>query len=136
MSRMVKSQNGAFDELLHETRRAFAMMPKSRGKKPLIGIIGEIFVRHNAFSNENIVKKVEALGGEVWLAPFEEWIYYINLMGLRKGLSKWRNNPFSKIHIQDILNILVTRYFQKKIEHRFSKPFEGFLKTLKEPDTN
>ena len=133
MSRMVKSQNGAFDELLHETRRAFAMIPKSREKKPLIGIIGEIFVRHNAFSNENIIKKVEALDGEVWLAPFEEWIYYINMMGLRKALTIWRDNIFSKKSIQDILSIITTRFVQKKIEHKLSRPFEGFLKTLKEP---
>src|SRR4030066_1514315 len=133
MSRLLKSQNGAFDELLNETRRAFAMIPRSKEKKPLIGIIGEIFVRHNAFSNENIIKKVEALGGEAWLAPFEEWIYYINMMGLRKALAIWRDNIFSKKSIQDILRIITTRFVQKKIEHKLSRPFEGFLKTLKEP---
>ena len=29
----------------------------------------------------------------------------------------------------------MTRFFQKKIEHEFSKPFKGYLKTLKEPST-
>jgi predicted CoA-substrate-specific enzyme activase len=135
ISRMVKSQNGAFNELLKEIPRAFAMIPKAHEKKPLIGIIGEIFVRHNAFSNENIVRKIESLGGEVWLAPFEEWMYYLNMMALRKAQVKWKNNLFSKKNVQDILRILTTRFFQKRIEHKFSKPFKGYLKTLKEPST-
>ena len=66
----------------------FEHLPKGNNKKPLIGIIGEIFVRSHKFSNEDLVRKVEALGGEVWLAPVEEWIYYVNAMGLRKALLK------------------------------------------------
>ncbi len=135
ISRTIKSQNGAFDELLKEIYRDVAVIPKSKEDRPLIGIIGEIFVRHNKFSNEDLIKKVETLGGEVWLAPFEEWIYYINAMGLRHALNKWQNDPFSRKSIQDILSIMTKRFFQKKIEHKFSKPFHGFLKTLKEPDT-
>ncbi|MCD6395267.1 MAG: CoA activase, partial [Planctomycetes bacterium] len=42
--------------------------------KPHIGIVGEIFVRLNRFSHEDVIRKVEALGGEVWLSPLSEWI--------------------------------------------------------------
>ena len=136
ISRTIKSQNGVVSGLLNEMHRAFSLIPRINGRKPVIGIVGEIFVRHNTFSNEDIVKKVEALGGEVWLAPIEEWIYYINLMGLRKALIKWHQNLFSRDSLQDILSIFITRLVQKKIEHRFSKPFKGFLKTLGEPTTN
>lgn len=136
ISRTIKSQNGVVTGLLNEMSRAFSLIPRTNGRKPVIGIIGEIFVRHNTFSNEDIVKKVEALGGEVWLAPIEEWIYYINLMALRKALIKWRQNLFSRDSLQDILSISITRLVQKKIEHKFSKPFKGFLKTLREPSTN
>jgi len=135
ISRMTKSQNGAIDELLNEIRKTFEKIPKHNGRKPLIGVIGEIFVRHNAFSNEDIIKKIEALSGEVWLAPVEEWLYYVNSMAFRKALTRWQNNLFSKDSIQDILSVLLTRFIQKKIEHKFSKPFKGFLKTLKEPTT-
>jgi predicted CoA-substrate-specific enzyme activase len=135
ITRMIKSHNGAIDELLNGIRRAFERVPKYNGRKPLIGVIGEIFVRHNAFSNEDIIKKVEALGGEVWLAPVEEWLYYVNSMAFRKALTRWQNNLFSKNSIQDILSVLLTRFIQKKIEHKYSKPFKGFLKTLKEPTT-
>ncbi|MBI5049826.1 MAG: CoA protein activase [Nitrospirae bacterium] len=135
ISRSVKSHNGAMHELLREMQRTFSAVPKNTRKKPLVGIVGEIFVRHNAFSNEDIIRKIEALGGEVWLAPVEEWLYYVNQMGLRKAVNKFRSMPFSKKAASETLSIFVTGLVQKRIEHEFSKPFNGFLKTVKEPST-
>ena len=135
ISRSVKSHNGAMHELLREMQRTFSAVPKNTRKKPLVGIIGEIFVRHNAFSNEDVIRKIEALGGEVWLAPVEEWLYYVNQMGLRKAVNKFRSMPFSKKAASEILSIFVTGLVQKRIEHEFSKPFNGFLKTVNEPST-
>ncbi|GBD97090.1 MAG TPA: CoA protein activase [Nitrospirae bacterium] len=131
----LQSRNGTMPQFLNDMRRSFSEIPKTRDKRPLIGIIGEIFVRHNAFANESIIRKIEALGGEAWLAPVEEWIYYINFTGLRKSLARLRNKDFSKENFKDILSTVITRYVQNKIEHNFSEPFEGFLRTLREPST-
>jgi predicted nucleotide-binding protein (sugar kinase/HSP70/actin superfamily) len=122
-------------EFLTEMCSSFASIPKSRGKKPLIGIIGEIFVRHNKFANEDIIQKVESLGGEVWLAPVEEWVYYINEMALRKLIVRLRRQSLSRVVIKELLNTALTRYVQKNIEHRFAKPFQGTFKTIHEPPT-
>ncbi len=122
-------------ELTRDMKRSFAAIPRSKEKKPLIGIIGEIFVRHNRFANENIVRHVEALGGEVWLAPLEEWVYYINQMALRKSMVRLRNSSPSKKIITDILKTMITTHVQKGIDKKFSAPFEGFLKTVHEPST-
>jgi predicted nucleotide-binding protein (sugar kinase/HSP70/actin superfamily) len=131
----IKSRNGAFPELLEEMRNRFAAIPRRDERRPLIGVIGEIFVRHNSFANENVIRKIETMGGEVWLAPVEEWLYYINSMGLRRSLIKLRNKAFSKNNLNEFLSIVITRLYQNRIEHKFSRPFEGFLKTLKEPPT-
>jgi len=112
---------------LGNIRRDFENLPGYDDKKPLIGIIGEIFVRSHTFSNEDLVRKVEALGGEAWLAPVEEWIYYVNLMGLKKALLKKEKSA--------IINFLLKKFVQKRIEHKYARHFEGFLRTLKEPDT-
>lgn len=125
--RSLRSNGTNIEPILRTIRRDFENLPVSGERKPLIGVVGEIFVRSHKFSNENLIKKIEALGGEVWLAPMEEWIYYVNLMGLRKALLKKEKSA--------IINFLLKKYFQKKIEHRFARYFEGFLKTLKEPDT-
>jgi predicted nucleotide-binding protein (sugar kinase/HSP70/actin superfamily) len=125
----LQSRNGTMPEFLSGMRKSFSEIPKSSDKRPLIGIIGEIFVRHNKFANENIIRKVEALGGEVWLAPVEEWVYYVNLMGLRKSLLRFRKSGFSMENTKDIMSMIITRYVQNKIEHEFSRPFEGYLRT-------
>jgi predicted nucleotide-binding protein (sugar kinase/HSP70/actin superfamily) len=123
----IRGMDGDIEEVLKKARREFEDIPIYEEKKPVIGIVGEIFVRSNAFSNENLVRKIEALGGEAYLAPVEEWLYYINHTGLRRVLIKkeWSG----------IIKLLFKRFFQKKIEHRLERHFEGFLKALHEPDT-
>ena len=123
----LKSRNGDLDKIVKDIRKDFENLSVYKERKPFIGIIGEIFVRSHKFSNEDLIRKVEALGGEVWLAPIEEWIYYVNLMGLTKALLKKQRSA--------IINFLLKKYFQKRIEHRFARYFKGFLKTLKEPET-
>ena len=135
VGKILQNGNGTMPEFLTGVRRSFSEIPKSSEDKPLIGIIGEIFVRHNTFANESIIRKIEALGGRVWLAPVEEWIYYVNLMGLRKSLVRIRNKGLSGKSVKDILSTMITKHVQHKIEDEFSKPFEGFLKTLREPTT-
>ena len=125
--RSLKNKNGDMETVLREVRRDFENVPRYNGRKPVIGIVGEIFVRSHRFSNEDLVRKIEALGGEVWLAPVEEWIYYVNLMGLKKALLKREKSA--------IISFLLKRFFQERIEHRFAEHFKGFLKTLKEPVT-
>jgi predicted nucleotide-binding protein (sugar kinase/HSP70/actin superfamily) len=123
----LKGRNGALDSLLAAVRNDFLAIPRQEGKKPLVGVIGEIFVRSHKFSNENVIRKIEALGGEVWLAPMEEWIYYINAMSLRKALIKRDRSA--------MMNILLKQFFQKRVEHSYGKRFKGSLRTLSEPAT-
>ena len=42
---------------------------RSGGRKPIVGVVGEIYVRSNRFCNNDIVALVERLGGEAWVAP-------------------------------------------------------------------
>ncbi len=123
----LRGVDGNIETLLRTVRRDFENLPKHPEKKPVIGIVGEIFVRSHAFSNEDLVRKVEMQGGEAWLAPMEEWIYYVNLMAIRKALINRDRSA--------IIEILLKKFFQKRIEHRLARLFRGFLKTLDEPDT-
>ncbi|GBE03613.1 R-phenyllactate dehydratase activator [bacterium BMS3Abin09] len=132
---LLQDKSSDIPALLNEIRRSFSAIRKRNEKRPLIGIIGEIFVRHNAFANENVIKKVEALGGEVWLAPAEEWLYYVNYMAIRKSWIQLKNNPFSRSHLKDTSSAVITRHIKNNVEHEYSKPFEGYLRTLKEPST-
>jgi predicted nucleotide-binding protein (sugar kinase/HSP70/actin superfamily) len=53
------------------------------GKRPLIGIVGEIFCRLNDFSNQDLVRRLEAQGAECWMSDIAEWIAYTNMEEVR-----------------------------------------------------
>ncbi|MBI5076014.1 MAG: CoA protein activase [Nitrospirae bacterium] len=127
LRRTLSTRNGNIEEVLKTARREFEGIPVQKEVKPLIGIVGEIFVRSNRFSNDNLVRRIEALGGEAYLTPVDEWISYINLMGIRKVLIKK--------DLSGMITLLSKRFFQKRVEHRLGRLFSGFLRTLHEPDT-
>ncbi|MCX7794358.1 MAG: acyl-CoA dehydratase activase [Thermodesulfovibrionales bacterium] len=122
----LKSGDSYMGEILSMMKRDFDSIHKYNESRPLIGIIGEIFVRSHSFSNENLIKKIEGLGGWVWLAPVEEWIYYVNYISLKKA---WARKEWSSV-----LEFMLKRFLQKKIEHRLHRPFKN-MRTLSEPDT-
>ena len=51
--------------------------------RPLIGIVGEIYCRLNTFSNQNLVRRLEAQGAECWMSDIAEWIAYTNMEEVR-----------------------------------------------------
>ena len=62
---------------------------KSR-KKPVIAVLGEVYMRDNAGCNGNIANRLEELGAEVVIGPFGEWITYSTHRYTRD--SRWKND--------------------------------------------
>ncbi len=96
-------------------------------RKPIIGVVGEIYIRSNRFGNEDLVKNIEQLGGEVWLPPIGEWISYTNYT------SKWRS--FRIGDYRDFLGTFLTEKIQKAIEHRLTRNFTNSSGMHREPGT-
>jgi predicted CoA-substrate-specific enzyme activase len=70
--------------------RRIAAVPVTGGpRKPLVGIVGEIYVRNNVFANEHVVRSIEKLGAEAWMAPLAEWVLFTSsLWNLRQNLDQ------------------------------------------------
>jgi len=56
-------------ELLREAVRDFNVLPVDNATAPMVGVLGEIFVKHNAFSNNNMVDWLISQGVEVVVPP-------------------------------------------------------------------
>ncbi|GAI38963.1 unnamed protein product, partial [marine sediment metagenome] len=95
------------------------------GEKPVIGIVGEIFVRSNEFSNDRIVREIENLGAEVWLAPTGEWLFHVN-----RTLKLYSR---IKGHFRNFIVALITGFIQHYDERKLTNAVEGFLRNLHEP---
>jgi predicted CoA-substrate-specific enzyme activase len=117
-------EDGAND--LHKTIAAIASdfmtikVDKSQ-RKPVVSIIGEIFMRDNSACNGNLSGRLEDLGVEVLVAPFSEWITYSTHRFTRD--SRWKNDKRgilkSRIQAlgQELISSSLLRGIEKFIDH-------------------
>jgi len=104
---IVKSLEGGgktLKSVLERNTREFMAVPYSNGqRKPIIAVVGEIFMRDNAFCSGQVVRRLEELGAETLMAPFAEWLSYSTYRYSRD--SKWKKDTkgFIRSKIQGIL---------------------------------
>ncbi|HUV04235.1 MAG TPA: acyl-CoA dehydratase activase [Armatimonadota bacterium] len=114
---------------LRECRKLFEAVQVDRSvQKPIIGYIGEFYVRANAFSNQDLISKIEELGGEVWAAPILEWFLYRNVRRSMRARLAGDFKLWIKNHLQD--------YIMRRQEHELAHVFHGFLRNLDEPSSD
>ena len=112
-------------EPAREARDAFAKIKVDRSKpRPLIGVIGETYVRCNEFANNFLARSIERLGGEAFIPPFSEWINYIAHCRRESCLFEKDYKGFFGEFISDI----VQRYDAYKLTQVFKGSVRHFLK--------
>jgi predicted CoA-substrate-specific enzyme activase len=117
-----------FDDILRQAPSEFrALIDPDRPRRPLVGINGEIFLRSNRFSNNNLVKVCEEAGLEVVVSSIGEWVKYISHRNIEDALG---DRGIRK---------LVTGYIRKQVqdrdEHRVARHY-GELLDVREPSTS
>lgn len=98
----------------------FEALPVDRStRRPIIGLVGEIYIRFNEYTNQDIIRKLEAVGAEVMLADAMEWFYYTN----------WNYKYRSRAHgrFGQFLSMCLTDAYQQHQERRILKPVEHLL---------
>ncbi|MDI6732484.1 MAG: acyl-CoA dehydratase activase [Planctomycetota bacterium] len=114
---------GEWDKLISKVMSRFDEIKKDQtGTKPRIGVIGEIYVRSNPFTNDCVVQKLEALGAEVHLPPFEEWLDYIDYIREEDYLLKQQYLSYLKQKI--------TLVFQESEANRIRRHFDGKIRNF------
>jgi len=111
--------------LLVEAVKDFERIKKKELSKPMVGIVGEIYLRSNPFANEYLVQRLESMGAEVLLPPMGEWIFYTNHTAF---LRNWR-----QLYLRRALRLLIAALIQYKEEWRFVKRVKSVLKYAHEP---
>jgi len=98
-------ERGAKDitEVLKKTAQRFHEIPMKNGKrKPVVAVVGEIFMRDNPFCSGYLVDRLEKFGAETWIAPFGEWLSYSTYRYTRDSIWKGDYKGLMKSKIQDI----------------------------------
>jgi len=125
----LKEKFNLLRQRMTQIRDEFRAIPaKYDPGRPLIGVVGEIFCRMNVLSNEDLIRKVEELGGECWLSDVSEWIWYTNRETIKRIIDTGKRFSMDMI-IEKIKNRI-----QRRDEHLLLKPFEEDLRGYEEPD--
>jgi predicted nucleotide-binding protein (sugar kinase/HSP70/actin superfamily) len=63
--------SSGFLDAVTEALRAFdSVETAARGERPRIGFVGEHYIQTNSYANNDLVREIERLGGEVWPSPY------------------------------------------------------------------
>jgi len=119
LDRAVPAQESLGD-LAEESARAFAEIDIARSKRPLIGVVGEIYLRNNRYSNNHLIDKLHALGLEVWLATFAEWPLYTSVTYRHDS---WQRRDF-KSTLTGTIQLASQRWQEHTLIRRFLKHFD------------
>ncbi len=92
-------------------------------RKPIVLMIGEIFIRCNEASNEDSIKVLERHGLEVILEPSSAWVDYINRGGVRDS---WREKDYQRLTL-----FLIKQTVMDQIFKRLYKPYKSYLEGRK-----
>jgi len=118
------------DEPLHElgaTAAAdFSQILRSNETRPVVGVVGEIYLRNNRFSNNHLIEKLESLGLRVRMATFSEWPTYTS--------TTYRKDSWARKDIKGVIRSSLQLLVQNRHEHRIFNGFKsGFEMSEEEP---
>jgi len=95
--------------------------------KPLIGIVGEIFLRMHVDSNQDLIRVLERHGAEVVNSSLAEWVNYITYGQLRENKINCRLNlkqlKFGRLknHIEKLVSCGADLFYQEMKQRQFYK---------------
>ncbi len=107
--------------------RVRAVPAAYRRDRLLIGIQGEIFCRMEEFSNDRLIRRLEACGAEAWLSDIGEWVWYCNNDQERMLRRDGRRISFS------MLAARLRDHIQRSDEEALRRPFEEDFRGYEDP---
>ena len=120
-------QKEGFDDILRRATSDFkSVIDRELPRRPVVGINGEIFLRSNRFSNQDLVRECEKAGLEVVVSSIGEWMKYIFYRHVEDAI---RDRKFLKA----LASYAIKRAWEHD-EHRVIKHFRDLIDE-KEPST-
>jgi len=114
-----KEFNRILDEMEIIIKEGKDLVDPGSPKKPLIGMVGEIYVRSHVHANQDIIRVLERYGGEVVNASIAEWMNYTSYdrlrdakIAFRLSMKQLRFGPM-KEHLKKIFGYGSELYYQE-----------------------
>jgi predicted CoA-substrate-specific enzyme activase len=110
---------------LREAAGRFSAIPLREGRRPLILMFGEIYVRNDPFAHSNTDRVIESLGGEVLTTPLLEWFEFVNHSFIKRSADRKR--------LADLLKGYSRKGLMSRLRRRLYEPFTDLLADRPDP---
>jgi len=117
--KIVEGKGSKLFDYVWTIRDRFRSIATDRARRPVIGVVGEIYMRSHTFGNQNIIRRIEELNGEAWLSPIGEWFLYCTNRYIYNSIADKKYLDLFKGYMQDRV--------QKRDERRLYEPFKDTL---------
>ena len=125
LMRCMENGGDTLTDTLAGIAHLFTQIPLNNGKrKPVVAIVGEIFMRDNDFCSAHLVSRLEKFGAETWIAPFAEWLSYSTIRYTRDA--KWKGD------FKNVVKSKMQEFFQEVSARKIVRPFHGLFDEDKE----
>ena len=131
-----------FDKILDEMERIIqkskAIMDPEIPEKPLIGVVGEIYLRSHVHANQDLIRVLETHGAEIVNASIAEWVNFTSYerlrdtkTGLRLSLKQFRINEI-KDHLKNMVHFAGDLLYQQAKQGQVYKRARSILNLEKD----
>ncbi|MFB6343135.1 acyl-CoA dehydratase activase [Saccharicrinis sp. FJH62] len=125
LEKCAENDSKEIPEILEKIGHMFMEIPVSNGKrKPVIGVLGEIFMRDNPFCSSYIIDRLEKFGAETWIAGISEWVVYSTLRYTRDSRWKGDRTGILKSQLQEFTQNITARRIVKRVSQMFDNNLE------------
>jgi predicted nucleotide-binding protein (sugar kinase/HSP70/actin superfamily) len=121
------------DEVVQIIEEGKALIDPKIPPKPLIGMVGEIFLRTHVQSNQDIIRSLEKHGAEVVNASVAEWGNYVSYDALRtakaQALLNLKQLRFSPLwsRLKEMLGFGIDLYYKEYRQNQVYKRVQPVL---------
>ncbi len=107
------------EKALSEALTLFSGIERDHDPKPKVGIFGDLYIRDNAIINQDLIRFIEAYGGEAVITPYYTYIKII----ASSYFKKW----FAEGKYMNLISNRVIYSAMQAMEKKYYKYFEPFL---------
>jgi predicted CoA-substrate-specific enzyme activase len=101
------------EPVLEKIINEFESIETDRKERPMVAIFGDLYVRDNDLMNRELIKTVEANGGEVITTPYSEYIKIVVGFTTKRFMKSGRYSEFVKVKFLKSLIPLVEDKYKK-----------------------
>ena len=125
--------NKIVDQLDDIINEALPLIDPQIPPKPLVGVVGEIYLRNHVHANQDLIRLLEQYGAEVVNASLAEWVNYTSYerireakMGFRLNLKQMRLKAV-KSHLKNLMSYGIDLLYQQQKQKKVYKNAQALI---------